>query len=96
MTDDPPKVISFPVGREPPKRKGRRAPIVTQPDVPHARLTLGPIFYTCPNCSSVMTITGEGLIYRVLDAYCGGCGTLFRCTNAAFSVPAGSTRPTPR
>lgn len=97
MTDDqdPHKVIAFPGNGPPPKPRSRtrRGPVVTQPDVPHNRLKLGPIAYTCPHCQNVCEITGEGLVFRVLDAYCGKCGSLFRFTNPAFSTAAG---PRPR
>jgi hypothetical protein len=88
MADDPedPKVIAFPgADRKPePRKRVKRGPIVSQPAVPHAKLQLGPISYTCPHCRSVSVITGENLIFRTLDAYCSGCGTLFRYTNQAF------------
>jgi hypothetical protein len=93
MADEPddPKVIAFPgANRAPePKKRKPRGPTVSQPAVPHARLELGPITYTCPQCRTVSTLTGQNLIFRVIDAYCSGCGTLFRLTNAAFS-----TKPT--
>ncbi|QQP93575.1 hypothetical protein IGS68_31615 (plasmid) [Skermanella sp. TT6] len=89
MADDQePTVIQFP-GAVPPKKpraKTKRGPVVTQPQVPHGRLQLGPIHYSCPQCATRSEITGQNLIFRSIDAYCTGCGTLFRITNPAFST----------
>ena len=93
--ETPGRVISFPqvasAPPEPPKTRSRtRAKNrmeLTQPEMTHSRIYLGPLFFTCPSCSNVMKLSGEGMILRSIDAYCDnpGCGRLARIKNPCFS-----------
>lgn len=75
-------VIQFPHGAEAVKRG--KQPAVTPLDTPHNRLHLGPVAFTCPHCQTRALLTGENMIFRTLDFYCGGCGVLHRMVNPAF------------
>lgn len=83
-------VIQFPGGADtratPRSGRGKKPPAMklTQPPVPHAQMTLGPLKFTCP-CGHAFEIGGTGAILRVLDCYCGGCGVLHRIQNPAFT-----------
>jgi predicted RNA-binding Zn-ribbon protein involved in translation (DUF1610 family) len=77
-------VIEFPGGSKPPPKKGK-PPRVTTPDIPHNRLHMGPINFTCPKCANVIILQGENIIFRTMDFYCSSCGVLHRLTNPAFS-----------
>ena len=75
-------VIEFPHGAKAAKRSQQVA--VTSPDTPHSRLHMGPVSFTCPHCQTRALLTGDNIIFRSLDFYCGGCGSLHRIQNPAF------------
>lgn len=62
-----------------------------QPSLPHDRLVLGPLLFTCPSCQGVMEVSGLGCIVRSMDLYCStvGCGRLARIKNPAFQNTPG-------
>lgn len=48
-------------------------------------LCVGPIHFTCTNCSNQTTLLTENMIFRTLEFYCSECGTLHKITNPAFA-----------
>ncbi len=55
---------------------------------PHNKLFMGPVCFTCPNCSTETRADLTNMVFRSLDFYCSHCGTYYKITNPAFTAPA--------
>jgi predicted RNA-binding Zn-ribbon protein involved in translation (DUF1610 family) len=52
---------------------------------PNLKLSVGPVAFTCTNCGEQTTVEFHKMVFRSMEFYCLGCGSLYRITNPAFS-----------
>lgn len=48
--------------------------------------------FSCPNCNKKSKSKFTDMIFRVLEFYCGHCGSFFKVTNPAFTPPPPSEK----
>jgi hypothetical protein len=76
-------LIQFPSSAQ---NKTRKAEKVVNSDGPHTHLYLGNWSYTCTSCYSKVEFETSTMVFRKLEFYCGGCGTMHTIVNPAFSL----------
>ena len=54
---------------------------------PNTKLAVGPVAFTCTSCGEQTGIEFHQMVFRTVECYCLGCGSLFRLTNPAFAGP---------
>jgi transcription elongation factor Elf1 len=64
------------------QKKIQREPL---PASPQNHLFIHDVSFTCPNCSNKIELKFSSMIFRILDFYCGLCGTRHKVSNPAFS-----------
>lgn len=52
---------------------------------PASKMLLGPMTFSCTQCSTTCGADFRGLVFRSIEFHCGGCGTFFKISNPAFA-----------
>jgi transcription elongation factor Elf1 len=58
----------------------------------HHKMYLDETVFSCPNCNKKSKSKFTDMIFRVLEFYCGHCGSFFKVTNPAFTPPPPSEK----
>jgi hypothetical protein len=51
------------------------------------KLFLGHADFRCPKCEHRASVDFNGVIFRVVEFYCEGCGSFYKMVNPAFTPP---------
>lgn len=51
---------------------------------PNQKLAVGPVAFTCASCGEQTHADFKGMVFRTMEFFCLGCGSLYRLTNPAF------------
>ncbi|AXH72522.1 MAG: lysine biosynthesis protein [Caudoviricetes sp.] len=76
------KIIEFPKVNQLPRNDELT---VASVDATYSKILMGDWTYSCPNCNTKISFTSNGMIFRIIETFCGSCGHLHRIVNPAFS-----------
>lgn len=77
------KIIEFPNYKQIPKQEHLE---INNINDKHSKLITGEWTYSCPSCDTKINFSSDGMIFRLIETFCGSCGHLHRIVNPAFSA----------
>lgn len=76
------KILEFPNAKQLPKQEDLEVNSINEK---YSKLVTGEWSYNCPSCDTKISFSSEGMVFRLIETFCGNCGHLHRIVNPAFS-----------